>query len=66
MPDARADASPNSPCTKVCILRADNICIGCFRHLSEIATWTAMTARERRHVLEVAGTRRLAAAAAGG
>jgi hypothetical protein len=66
MPDTRAEASPNSPCTKVCTLRADNICSGCFRHLSEIATWTAMTPRERRHVLVLAAARRQGTIVAGG
>ncbi|MDR3416017.1 MAG: DUF1289 domain-containing protein [Nevskia sp.] len=28
-----------SPCVKVCILGSDKVCIGCGRHIDEIADW---------------------------
>jgi predicted Fe-S protein YdhL (DUF1289 family) len=66
MSDALAEVIPKSPCTKVCTLGPDNVCLGCFRHLTEVATWIAMTPHEQRHVLAVAAARRRAAATTAG
>lgn len=40
-----------SPCRKVCKLSKDNICIGCYRTLDEIANWNSMTLREQLKIL---------------
>ncbi|MDH4093546.1 MAG: DUF1289 domain-containing protein [Betaproteobacteria bacterium] len=41
-----------SPCTKVCVMDAENrYCLGCRRTLEEIARWSEMTDREREQVL---------------
>ncbi|HEX5092162.1 MAG TPA: DUF1289 domain-containing protein [Burkholderiales bacterium] len=41
-----------SPCTKVCVMDADNrYCLGCRRTLDEIARWGGMTDAEREAVL---------------
>ena len=41
-----------SPCTKVCVLDADDrYCLGCRRTLGEIARWGEMTDEERAAVL---------------
>ena len=41
-----------SPCTKVCVMDAENrYCLGCRRTLDEIARWGEMTDREREQVL---------------
>ena len=41
-----------SPCTKVCVMDADNrYCLGCKRTLGEIARWGAMTDEERAEVM---------------
>ena len=50
-----------SPCTRNCKLGPDHVCVGCFRHLSEIATWTAMSVEERQQVLATAAARRRSA-----
>jgi predicted Fe-S protein YdhL (DUF1289 family) len=47
-----------SPCTKVCTLDAQGVCIGCGRELSEIARWSQMTADEQREVCHRAEERR--------
>ena len=44
----------NSPCTKVCVMDADNrYCLGCKRTLGEIARWGEMADSERARVLEL-------------
>jgi len=41
-----------SPCTKVCVMDADNrYCLGCRRTLGEIARWSSMPDEERAAVL---------------
>jgi hypothetical protein len=41
----------SSPCTGVCKLDGDDICIGCFRSKDEIARWTQMSDREKLFVI---------------
>jgi predicted Fe-S protein YdhL (DUF1289 family) len=46
-----ADGRVPSPCISVCrIDDASNLCVGCLRTLSEIATWSEMRDDERRDV----------------
>ena len=40
-----------SPCTGVCTLDADDLCIGCGRTLDEIAAWASMSADRQRAVI---------------
>ena len=49
--------SNESPCIKVCVLDANNVCVGCGRLLQEIAEWSQMTASERRAVRDRAAAR---------
>jgi predicted Fe-S protein YdhL (DUF1289 family) len=35
--NARMDVP--SPCIKVCVLGGDQVCLGCGRHIDEIAAW---------------------------
>lgn len=44
-------AAVPSPCTGVCQLDSEDICLGCFRSRSEIARWTRMTADEQSAVI---------------
>jgi hypothetical protein len=37
--------------TRVCVLDAQNLCVGCLRTLDEIAGWEAMSRTERIAVL---------------
>ncbi|MEC7764157.1 MAG: DUF1289 domain-containing protein [Pseudomonadota bacterium] len=44
---------PLSPCNKVCQIHPDmRICIGCYRTINEIATWSRLTDMERREIME--------------
>lgn len=40
-----------SPCISVCTLDENDLCLGCFRDLSEIANWGHMAVEEKRDVL---------------
>ncbi|HTP61965.1 MAG TPA: DUF1289 domain-containing protein [Burkholderiales bacterium] len=52
----------SSPCTKVCVMDADNrYCLGCKRTLGEIARWGEMNDAERSAVLAQLPARRSAA-----
>lgn len=53
----------DSPCTKVCVMDADNrYCLGCQRTLGEIARWVEMNGAERAAVLAQLPQRRAASA----
>ena len=42
-----------SPCIKICMIHPDaQICVGCYRSASEIASWTRMPEPERKKVME--------------
>lgn len=48
-----------SPCVSICIMDAPTgLCAGCYRTLGEIASWSELSAGERRAVVERAGVRR--------
>ncbi|HRO62588.1 MAG TPA: DUF1289 domain-containing protein [Thermomonas sp.] len=42
-----------SPCTGICTLGADGLCLGCLRSGDEIAAWLALDDAERRHIMDV-------------
>lgn len=45
---------PLSPCNKICQIHPEmRICIGCYRTINEIATWSRLTDMERREIMEV-------------
>ncbi|MGE0386416.1 MAG: DUF1289 domain-containing protein [Gammaproteobacteria bacterium] len=50
-----------SPCVKICRLREDGHCDGCWRTLDEVAGWLRFTDDERRAVLAQLPARRRAA-----
>ncbi len=43
----RVDPRPPSPCTRVCMLDEQGLCIGCRRTAAEIGRWTAMSPAEQ-------------------
>ena len=51
------DLSVPSPCTGVCRLDANNLCIGCGRLLAEIAAWSSASEAERREICRLAELR---------
>ncbi len=56
---ALQDTSVPSPCIAVCQLDgANDLCIGCFRHVDEIRDWPILTAAEKQAVLDRCADRR--------
>ena len=47
-----------SPCVRNCCLDDCDICLGCFRSLNEIMSWSEADDRERRVILQNAQQRR--------
>lgn len=47
-----------SPCIGICQLGDDGLCVGCLRSSDEIGRWLAMSAAERRHIMDVVLPRR--------
>lgn len=46
-----------SPCINVCALDGEDVCIGCYRHADEIASWTMLSDEEKRDVLKAVALR---------
>ena len=42
----------HSPCVGICTLDDSDHCLGCRRHISEIAAWLRMSEEERRRILD--------------
>jgi predicted Fe-S protein YdhL (DUF1289 family) len=50
--DIWARTEVESPCIKICVIHPEErLCVGCYRTIEEIATWSRMTALERRQVV---------------
>ena len=42
----------DSPCVKLCIVHPEErICVGCYRSIDEIASWSRLTPDQRRAVI---------------
>lgn len=49
---------PDSPCVQTCVMHeASGLCMGCFRTLDEIATWSSLTRSERLAIMAGLGAR---------
>ena len=48
----------DSPCTRVCCLDNNDICVGCFRSIKEIMAWSGASDDERREILKQCEARR--------
>ncbi len=46
-----------SPCVRRCCLSDDDVCLGCFRTLTEILNWLKSSDDERREVRRLASER---------
>lgn len=42
-----------SPCRNICTLDEKGRCIGCFRHLDEIANWSIMSTEQKQELLKI-------------
>ena len=48
----------DSPCIKICVIHPEErLCVGCYRTISEIATWSRLTQPERRAIMADLPTR---------
>ena len=47
-----------SPCLGACVLNDDEMCVGCFRLLSEIQWWSTFDQNERKRVVEACDERK--------
>lgn len=48
-----------SPCVACCRLNADKVCVGCYRHISEIVDWNRRTDEENSAILQKVAKRKL-------
>ena len=48
-----------SPCIRNCCLDSNDICMGCFRSLSEITQWTMVDEKRREEFLKNVAERKL-------
>lgn len=48
----------DSPCTRVCCLDDNDVCVGCFRSMKEIMAWGGASDDERREILRQCEARR--------
>jgi predicted Fe-S protein YdhL (DUF1289 family) len=46
-----------SPCVRNCCLDGEDICLGCFRSISEIVRWSEASEQEKREILARCGIR---------
>ena len=51
-----------SPCVACCRLNADKVCVGCFRHISEIVDWNKRADSENYAILQKVAIRKQSAA----
>ncbi|MEI6099635.1 MAG: DUF1289 domain-containing protein [Alphaproteobacteria bacterium] len=50
----------DSPCVKICVIHPqERLCLGCYRTMEEIATWSRLTSEDRRAVIEALPSRAL-------
>ena len=47
-----------SPCVACCRLNADKVCVGCYRHITEIVDWNRRTDDENSAILQQVATRK--------
>ena len=46
-----------SPCVRNCCLNDDDICLGCFRSLTEITRWSTANNQSKQDILQAAAQR---------
>lgn len=56
--DLRSQGLIKSPCVRNCCLDHKDICLGCFRHISEITGWGTATDERKKQLLELAQERK--------
>ena len=43
---------PQSPCVNICELNEQDVCVGCFRHIDEIAGWHQFSDTQKREIYQ--------------
>jgi uncharacterized protein len=51
----------SSPCVRNCCLNAEDICLGCYRHINEILAWKNYKTDEKKFVVNSCIQRRASA-----
>lgn len=42
----------DSPCVKICVIHPEErLCVGCYRSIEEIGTWSRLSPEERRAIM---------------
>ncbi|MBA6413744.1 DUF1289 domain-containing protein [Parahaliea sp. F7430] len=54
-----SESEPKSPCISVCVLNAEDVCLGCYRSAEEITDWFMASAEDKRAIIERARQRML-------
>ena len=49
----------DSPCIRNCCLNEDDICLGCFRSITEITGWNNSTNVQKTKILNLANKRKV-------
>lgn len=45
-------AEIESPCVKICVIHPEaRLCVGCYRSIEEIGTWSRLTAEARQGIM---------------
>jgi predicted Fe-S protein YdhL (DUF1289 family) len=60
MESKTSERSPTSPCVSICLLNAEDICVGCYRSGAEIRDWMSLDHTGRRQAVLRANERRRA------
>jgi uncharacterized protein len=47
-----------SPCVACCRLNSEKVCVGCYRHISEIVDWNRRTDEENSAILQKVAKRK--------
>ena len=58
--DFTANEPVASPCIRLCTLDDQDVCLGCFRSMSEICAWSSASNDERRQIVVASEQRRSA------
>ena len=51
------DQAVTSPCTSICTLNDEDVCVGCYRTRKEIQEWRYLNNDQRQDVLVLCGER---------
>lgn len=49
---------PESPCVACCRLNSDKMCVGCYRHITEIVDWNKRSDAENYAILQKVAQRK--------